>query len=78
MRPLKWSQYAITFDSKDHLRCSARFGVLPMLCNPTISNIVVTKTLTDGSAGLNVISIMTFETLQVPYDQLMPTRPSRG
>jgi hypothetical protein len=76
--PLKWSQYAITFDSKDHLRCSAAAGALPMLCTPTISNVSVTKTLIDGGAGLNVISIATFETLQVPYDQLSPTRPFSG
>jgi hypothetical protein len=49
-----------------------------MLCTPTISNVAVTKTLIDGGAGLNVISIETFETLQVPYDQLMPTRPFSG
>nr|XP_020161320.1 uncharacterized protein LOC109746614 [Aegilops tauschii subsp. strangulata] len=46
-----------------------------MLCTPTISNVAVTKTLIDGRIGLNVISIGTFETLQVPCDQLMPTRP---
>jgi hypothetical protein len=49
-----------------------------MLCTPTISNVMVTKTLIDGGAGLNVISIETFETLQVPYSQLMPTRPFSG
>jgi hypothetical protein len=49
-----------------------------MLCTPTISNIAVTKTLIDGGAGLNMISIETFEQLQVPYDQLMPTRPFSG
>jgi hypothetical protein len=74
-RPLKWSQYAITFESKDYLRSMADAGALPMLCTPTISNVAMTKTLIDGGASLNMISIETFETLQVPYDQLMPTRP---
>ncbi|XP_073353820.1 uncharacterized protein [Aegilops tauschii subsp. strangulata] len=78
MRPLKWSQYAITFDSKDHLKCSATADAVPMLCTPTISNVAITKTLIDGGAGLNVISIATFEMLQVPYDQLMSTRPFSG
>ena len=67
-RPRKWFQCAITFDSKDQLRCSAMAGALPMLCTPTISNILVTKTLIDGGAGLNVLYVETFETLQVPYD----------
>uniref|UniRef100_A0A453RMQ1 Uncharacterized protein n=1 Tax=Aegilops tauschii subsp. strangulata TaxID=200361 RepID=A0A453RMQ1_AEGTS len=50
-------------------------GVVPLLCRPTISNVVVTKTLIDGGAGLNVLFVETFETLQVPYERLMPTRP---
>ena len=31
-----------------------------------------------GGAGLNVISVETFEKLQVPYERLMPTRPFSG
>ncbi|KAM3210745.1 hypothetical protein ACQJBY_064601 [Aegilops geniculata] len=49
-----------------------------MLCTPTISNVSITKTFIDRGAGLNVISNATFETLEVPYDQLMPTRPFSG
>ena len=55
-------------DPKDQLKCTAAPGALPMLCTPTISNVLVTKTLIDGRAGLNVLSVQTFETLQVPYD----------
>jgi hypothetical protein len=76
--PLRWSKYAVTFDSTDQLKCSASAGALPMLCSPTISHVLVTKTLIDGSAGLNVLSVETFETLQVPYDQLLPTKPFSG
>nr|XP_020158709.1 uncharacterized protein LOC109744029 [Aegilops tauschii subsp. strangulata] len=49
-----------------------------MLCTATISNVVVTKTLINGGASLNVLSVETFDMLQVPYDQLMPTRPFYG
>ena len=47
-----------------------------MLCSPIISNMVVTKTLINGGAGLNVLSVDTFDNLQVPYEQLQPTKPS--
>ena len=50
----------------------------PLVCTPTINNIAVTKTLLDGGAGLNVISVETFEKLQVPYKRLAPTRPFTG
>ena len=49
-----------------------------MLCSPIISNVVVTRTLIDGGAGLNVLSVETFNNLQVPYSQLQPTKPFSG
>ena len=49
-----------------------------MLCSPIISNVVVTRTLIDGGAGLNVLSVETFNNLQVPYNQLQPTKPFSG
>ena len=62
-RPLRWSKCAITFSSVDQLKCAATVGALPMLCSPVISNVQVTKTLIDGGAGLNVLSIETFDRL---------------
>ena len=78
MRPLSWSACAIVFSSADQLKCAATAGVLPMLCSPVISNVLVTKTLIDGGAGLNVLSVETFNNLQVPYSQLQPTKPFSG
>ena len=49
-----------------------------MLYSPIISNVIVTKTLIDGGAGLNVFSVQTFDRLQVPYYQLHPTKPFSG
>ena len=49
-----------------------------MLCSPVITNVQVTKTLIDGGAGLNVLSVDTFDNLQVPYEQLQPTKPFSG
>ena len=69
---------AITFSSADQLKCAATAGVLPMLCSPVISNVQVTETLIDGGAGLNVLSVEMFDSLQVPYDQLQPTKPFSG
>ena len=75
--PLRWSRCPITFSSADQLKCAATAGVLPMLCSPVISNVQVNKTLIDGGAGLNVLSVDTFDNLQVPYDQLQPTSLSQ-
>ena len=75
-RPLRWSKCAITFSSADQL-CAATAGALPILCSPVISNVQVTKTLIDGGAGLNILSVDTFDNLQVPY-QLQRTKPFSG
>lgn len=53
-------------------------GAVPLFCTPVISNVVVTKMLINGGACLNVLSVETFETLQMPYKRLMPTRPFSG
>ena len=66
--PLRWSKYTITFSSSDQLKCAATAGALPMLCSPIISNVFITKTLIDGGAGLNVLSVDTFDNLQVSYE----------
>ena len=41
--------------------------MLPMLCTPTINNVLITKTLIDGDDGINVLSVETFDRLQVLY-----------
>ena len=45
----------LTFDSEDHPVTTAYWGMLPMLCTPTICHVAITKTLTNGGAGLNVL-----------------------
>ena len=68
----------ITFDSRDHTKTTVGAGVLPLLWTPTISSVAVTRTLINSGAGLNVLSMEAFDLLQVPYDQLAPTRPFSG
>jgi hypothetical protein len=68
----------LTFDSSDHPASPVGAGALPMLCTPTICSVAVTKTLIDGSAGLNVLSVEAFGLLHVPHGRLRPTKPFFG
>jgi hypothetical protein len=70
---LKWSTKKISFDEEDHPISTKAVGTIPFLCTPTINNITVNRTLIDGGAGLNIISIEVFKKMQVPYHWLMPT-----
>jgi hypothetical protein len=75
---MKWSTSKIGFDEEDHPASTKGVGTIPLLCTPTINNIAVNRTLIDGGAGLNIISVEVFEKMQVPYHRLMPTRPFFG
>jgi hypothetical protein len=72
---MKWSTCKIGFDKEDHPASTRGVGTIPLLCTPTINNVAVNRTLIDGGAGLNIISVEIFEKMQVPYHRLMPTRP---
>ena len=45
---------------------------------PTICQVAVTRTLIDGGAGLNVLSMEAFSLLHVPLERLQPSRPFSG
>jgi hypothetical protein len=75
---MKWSTSRIGFDEENHLASTKSVGTIPLLGMPTINNIAVNRTLIDGGAGLNIISVEVFEKMQVPYHRLMPTRPFFG
>jgi hypothetical protein len=72
---MKWSTSKTGFDEEDHPTSTKGVGTIPLLCTPTINKIAVNRTLIDGGASLNIISIEVFEKMQVPYHRLMPTRP---
>jgi hypothetical protein len=75
---MKWSTSNTGFDEEDHSTSTKGVGTNPLLCMPTINNIAVNRTLIDGGAGLNIISVEVFEKMQVSYHGLMPTRPFFG
>ena len=58
----------LTFSLDDHPANTAFSGVLLMLRTPTISQVAVTRTLIDGGAGLNVLSVEAFSLLHVSLE----------
>ena len=65
-RPLKWSHHSITFSKQDRPSTTRMVGLVPLVCTPTVNNVAVSRTLIDGGAGLNVLSIAMFDQMQVP------------
>jgi hypothetical protein len=58
---MKWSTSKIGFNEEDHSTSTRGVGIILLLCTPTINNIAVNRTLIDGGAGLNIISVEVFE-----------------
>jgi hypothetical protein len=70
---MKWSTSKIGFDEGDHPTSVTAVGTIPLLCMPTINNIAINRTLINGGAGLNIISVEVFEKMLVSYHRLIPT-----
>ena len=49
-----------------------------MLCTPTICHVAITKTLIDGGAGLNMLSVEAFHLLHVLLERLSLSKPFSG
>jgi hypothetical protein len=54
-RYLNWSQYPIQFSREDQWTSVGNAGHYPLVLDPTIAGMTVTKVLIDGGAGLNII-----------------------
>jgi hypothetical protein len=54
-RYLNWSQYPIQFSREDQWTSIGNARLYPLVLDPTIAGMTVTKVLIDGGAGLNII-----------------------
>jgi hypothetical protein len=54
-RYLNWSQYPTQFSREDQWTSIGNIGLYPLVLDPTIAGMTVTKVLINGGAGLNII-----------------------
>ena len=62
---LDWSDKPITFDQGDHPDCVSRPGKYPLVVDPVIGNVRLTKVLMDGGSSLNIIYAETLGLLEI-------------
>jgi hypothetical protein len=62
---LDWSDKPITFDQGDHPDCVPSPGRYPLVVDPIIGNVRLTKVLMDGGSSLNIIYAETLELLEI-------------
>jgi hypothetical protein len=76
---LDWSDKPITFDQGDHPDRVPSPGKYPLVVDPIIGNIRLTKVLMDGGSSLNIIYAETLGLLQIDLSTIRPVqRPFTG
>jgi hypothetical protein len=69
----KWMETSISFDAFDYPKNMAGAGQLWLVISPTIANVTMYHILIDGRIALNLISLATFQTIQIPMSKLTPS-----
>jgi hypothetical protein len=64
---------AITFDRDDHPDYIPNPRVYPLIVDPIIANMCLTKVLMDGGSSLNIIYTQTLDLLGIKRTQLRPS-----
>jgi hypothetical protein len=67
---LDWSDKPITFDQGDHPDRVPSPGKYPLIVDPVIGNVRLTKVLMDGGSSLNIIYIETLGLLQIDLSSI--------
>jgi hypothetical protein len=67
---LDWSDKPITFDQGDHPDRVASPGKYPLVVDPVIGNVRLTKVLMDGGSSLNIIYAETLGLLQIDLSSI--------
>jgi hypothetical protein len=62
---LDWSNKPITFDQGNHPDCVPSPGKYPLVVDPVIGNVRLTKVLMDGGSSLNIIYVKTLGLLEI-------------
>ena len=65
-RKLKWASTPIIFDQNDHSANVPRPGSYPLVVDPVVSNMRLSKVLMDGGSSLNILYIDTLEATGIP------------
>jgi hypothetical protein len=68
-RPLRWSEFPITFSRKDHWVHIPDLETYPLVVNPTVNGAWLPKTLIDGGSSLNIIFTETLRKMEFDFSK---------
>jgi hypothetical protein len=74
-RPLRWSEVPISFSRDDQWTSFLEPGKFPLVLDPVVSEVRLTKVLIDGGSGLNLIFASTLRKMGLDFtDMLVPSK----
>jgi hypothetical protein len=75
-RPLCWSEVPISFSRNDQWTSFSKPGKFPLVLDPVVAAVKLTKVLIDGGSRLNLIFISTLKKMGLDFkDMLVPSKP---
>jgi hypothetical protein len=74
-RPLRWLEVPISFSCDDQWTSFSEPGKFPLVLDPVVAEVRLTKVLIDGGSGLNLISASTLRKMGLDFtDMLVPSK----
>jgi hypothetical protein len=74
-RPLHWSEVPISFSHDDQWTSFLEPGKFPLVLDPMVAEVRLTKVLIDGGSGLNLIFASTLRKMGLDFtDMLVPSK----
>jgi hypothetical protein len=70
---LNWSHTKTNFNRYDHPASVPSAGRYPLIVDPTIRSLQVTRCLLGRGSGLNILFLKTFNAMKIPIDELRPS-----
>jgi hypothetical protein len=69
-RPLRWSEFPITFSRKNHWVHIPDPETYPLVVNPIVNGAWLPKTLIDGGSSLNIIFTETLRKMEFDFSKM--------
>jgi hypothetical protein len=75
LRPLRWSEVPISFSHDDQWTSFSEPSKFPLVLDPVVAEVRLTKVLIDGGSGLNLIYTSTLRKMGLDFtDMLVPSK----
>jgi hypothetical protein len=75
-RPLRWSEVLISFSRDDQWTNFLEPGKFPLVLDPVVAEVRLTKVLIDGGSGLNLIFASTLRKMGLDFTDMLVSRKS--